>query len=295
MQDKFERFLCPALSLRAYTALTTNTAKEIATLHNTTPNATYAMSEAITATALLSSLLKPDSRQSLSLKISGSGPMGTIYIQTDTTGALRGYAENPQPETKQKFDSIDFSHAIGAGVITVTRDIGMKEPYSGVSPLIYGSIAKDTAYYLTTSEQIPSAVILTCDTDNDGYIISSGGILIQTLPDTPEESIAIVERSMQKSKTLKEHLGTGEDITSYLSYLLENNTLELLSSTSLHYQCSCSKDIVMASLAAVSAKDLEVMIEEDHGAEVCCTFCNKAYKFTESDLKDIIDKKEILQ
>jgi molecular chaperone Hsp33 len=295
VHDKFERFLCPALSLRAYTALTTETAKAITRLHKTTPNATYAIAEAVTATALLSSLLKPESRQNLSFKISGSGPMGTIYIQTDTTGALRGYADNPQPELSEKFESIDFSQAIGAGVITVNRDIGVKDAYSGVSPLVYGSIAKDTAYYLTTSEQIPSAVIIACDTDSDGVVTASGGILIQSLPDTPEESITIVEEAMKKSQSLQQHLNEGGDITSYLSYLLNNNTLELLSSTPLRYECSCTKDIVTASLSTVSVNDLQSMIDEDNGAEVCCTFCSKAYQFSKDDLKTIISNKDRLQ
>lgn len=292
MKDQLHKISCPALELRAYTVSNTSLVNELCSLHNTTPNGTYAFAQSITAASLLSSQLKPESKQSLAFKINGSGPLKLIYVQANSNGGIRGYVGNPQPDYELKLEHIDFSKSIGAGTITVIKELGMKEPYSGISPLVYGSVAQDTAYYLSTSEQTPSALIIACETAPDGTITASGGILIQTWPETPQDAIAKVEEKINTSPSLGEHLKEGKDILDYLSMLFSHETLELLETIELKHSCSCSREVISNSLRTVAVNDLTAMIEEDHGAEIKCTFCNEVYTFTEEDLKSIVELKK---
>ena len=206
--DHLIRMTLPQLNLRAYAVNTLDTARAICEAHHTTPNATSALGKSISAAALLSASLQMDSDQSLSYKIQGSGPLGEIHVQADAKGNIRGYVKRPRIDEETDLGRIDFSKAIGAGLLTVTKDLGLREPYSGVTHLVRGEIAIDTAYYLTSSEQIPSAVVLALNFNNEGGIVASGGILIQTFPDTPEKSIAFVE-----SKLAAPHRALGEAVS----------------------------------------------------------------------------------
>ncbi|HQO39626.1 MAG TPA: Hsp33 family molecular chaperone HslO, partial [Spirochaetota bacterium] len=178
------RIYCESLKLRAYTVVTKETAAEITSLHKTTPNATLALGRSINAAALIAATLKPESNQSILMKFSGEGPVREVHVQCDAFGNVRGYIANPAPDITDDIGTLSFSKAIGAGLLTIIKDLGMGDPYNSVTPLLYGEVAADLAYHLTTSEQVPSAVILGLNMDRDGAISSSGGILIQTFPDT---------------------------------------------------------------------------------------------------------------
>ncbi|MFW6366718.1 MAG: Hsp33 family molecular chaperone HslO, partial [Spirochaetota bacterium] len=285
MKDSLKRLHCPSLNLRAYTAVTTGISNELCTIHQTTPNATYALAQSLSAAALLSASLKPESNQSLVYKIEGNGPLRSVYVQADSRGGMRGYVGNPSVDHTVSLDTISFSTIIGAGTLTVTKELGLREPYTGVSALLYGSVARDTAYYLASSEQIPSALIIACETRNDGVITAAGGILIQTFPDTSLDVIGSVE---ERIHTMDESLGkrmeNGEDVSVVLSKLLLDSPVQLLSETPLKHRCSCSREVILRSLRFVSTEDLQTMIDEDHGAEVSCTFCKTRYAVTEDEL-----------
>jgi molecular chaperone Hsp33 len=287
--DIISRIYCKDLSLRAYTVTSKSTTQKIVTAHNTTPNATMALGRSINAAALLGATLKPLSNQNILLKFSGSGPIKEIHVQADAKGNIRGYVANPHVDITEKFDTISFSKSIGAGLLTVIKDVGMKEPYSSVTPLLYGEVASDLAYYLTTSEQVPSAVILGLNLDSNGGIASSGGILIQTFPDTPAEAIEKIEANINSMATpLGTLLEEGADIYSVLSELFDNRGMEILSTTPLKYSCSCSRETLLQIFKGINKDELKDMIERDKGAEVTCTFCRKNYRFSESELKSII-------
>ena len=214
-------------------------------LHGTSPNATVALGRTITAAALLSATLKPDSDQSLLLKIEGSGPIREIHAQADARGNIRGYAANPAPDLDEDIGGISFSRTIGAGFLTVRKDIGMKEPYSSITPLHAGEVAGDLAYYLTASEQVPSAVIIALTLDTDGSVASSGGILIQTFPGTPDESISRVELSITNLvKDLGASLREGTDITSVLGDILGGEPFNVIESRPILARCRCSREII---------------------------------------------------
>jgi molecular chaperone Hsp33 len=291
-QDSLKRVICETLNLRAYTATTLSTVREITGLHCTSPNATVALGRTITAAALLSATLKPDSDQSLLLKIEGSGPIREIHAQADARGNLRGYAANPGPDLEEDLGGISFSRTIGAGFLTVRKDIGMKEPYSSITPLHAGEVAGDVAYYLSASEQIPSALIIALTLEKDGSVSSSGGILIQTFPGTPEEVITGVEHAIYSLKTdLGTTLKDGKEITSVLDEIFGHEPFSIIESRPLRAACRCTRKVIRSALLNIHSEELADMLSQDHGAEVVCTFCTKKYHFNEHDLEEMIMEK----
>jgi len=290
--DRLTRLICEGLNLRAYTVTSIDVVREITSLHNTSPNATMALGRTITAAALLSAILKPDSNQSLLVKIEGTGPIREIHAQADARGNIRGYVANPHPDITGALETLSFSKTIGAGFLTVRRDIGMKEPYTSVIPLQTGEVAGDIAYYLTVSEQVPSAVIIGLTLDREGAVTSSGGILIQTFPGTPVESIARVEESIASMKpSLGESLREGADIQDVLKGLFNNEELTVLDSRPIRASCRCDRQVIRATLKNIHSEELADMLRQDHGAEVVCTFCTKRYHFAEGELETLIREK----
>ncbi|MBP9042808.1 MAG: Hsp33 family molecular chaperone HslO [Spirochaetes bacterium] len=285
--DMTSRIYCEKLKLRAYTVITLDTAREITSIHQTTPNATVALGRSITAAALLAATLKPETNQSVLIKFSGDGPIKEVHVQADAFGNVRGYVANPSVDITHPMDRISFSKSIGAGLLTVIRDIGMKEPYSSVTPLLYGEIASDLAYYLVSSEQIPSAVIIGLNLDKEGIISSSGGILIQTFPDTEESVIGMVEQKIKEmKKPLGDRLGEGENIYQIVQELFDGNHIEILSATPVRHQCRCNHQSTLQLLKVFSTSELSEL-QAEGGAKVTCTFCKKEYQFTPDEIETI--------
>lgn len=283
--DTISRIYCESLKLRAYTVTSLDITREITTLHNTTPNSTVALGRTINAAALLSATLKPETNQSILMKFSGSGPIGEVHVQADAFGNLRGYIANPMVDITDELDKISFSKAIGAGLLTVSKDTGGKEPYTSVTPLLHGEVAADLAYYLVSSEQIPSAVIIGLNIDRDGKITSSGGILIQTFPDTDVSVIETIEANIKKmNRHLGDKLQHGENIYAIVEELFDNHKTEILSTTPLVHKCRCSHEALFKLLKTFNKEEIKDMIEKDGGASVTCTFCTKEYSFTREEL-----------
>lgn len=288
--DAVTRLICDELDLRFYTVTALDTVKAITSLHGTTPNATVPLGRTIIAAALLSATLKIESNQSISLKFSGSGPLAEIQVQVDALGNVRGYVANPAVDAGGDFDRIDFSKAIGAGLLTVTRDLGLREPYRSVSPLLAGDIAADLAYFLTMSEQIPSALILGLTLDAEGMPSSAGGILVQTFPDTKPEAIESVEAHIRSlTPPLGDSLRDGADIVALCEGLVAPASLAITGSTNLRAACRCSREVLSDVLRTISRKEIEEMIAHDRGSELTCSFCRTVYRFTAEELQTIID------
>jgi molecular chaperone Hsp33 len=287
--DIISRVYCETLKLRAYTVTSLEVVREITALHKTTPNATVALGRTINAAALLAATLKPQSSQSLLLKFSGSGPIGEIHVQADAHGHIRGYAANPMVDLTDELDKISFSKTIGAGLMTVIKDTGMKEPYSSVTPLLRGEVAADLAYYLATSEQVPSAVIIGLNINHEGVITSSGGILIQTFPDTDIHTIELIESNIAGIKVnLGDRLQQGQNIYSVVEEIFSNNKTEILSTTPLKHKCRCSHETLLGLIKTFDKNEIKDMIDKDNGASITCTFCTKEYFFNKDELEKLI-------
>lgn len=287
--DNISRLYCESLKLRAYTVTSLDITREITGLHNTTPNATLALGRTINAAALLSATLKPLTNQSILLKFSGSGPIGEVHVQVDAFGNLRGYIANPMVDITDNLEKISFSRSIGAGLLTVIKDTGGNEPYNSLTPLMNGEVAADLAYYLVTSEQIPSAVIIGLNIDREGKITSSGGILIQTFPDTDISVIETIETNIKNmNRNLGDRLQQGENIYSIVEELFDHNKTEILSTTPLLHRCRCSHETLFSLMKSFGKEEIRDMIEKDGGAVITCTFCTNVYSFTKDELSKLL-------
>jgi molecular chaperone Hsp33 len=289
-EDIISKIICDKLNLRAYTVNSLNTAKTITKNHKTTPNATSALSKTITATALLSATLKPDSDQSLSLKFLGEGPIKDVTVQADAKGNIRGFTGNPNVDITDDIGTISFSKSIGAGIIQIEKNLGITtEPYNSITPMYRGEVATELAYYLTISEQIPSAVIIGLNMDKKGEITSSGGILILTFPDTRDDVIEKVEHNINSmEETLSNLMEKGTDINKVVKDIFDDNEIDIIETYSMREKCRCNKEMLYSVLKNISKEEIEDMIEKDKGAEIKCTFCTKVYNFDKNDLLKII-------
>jgi molecular chaperone Hsp33 len=291
-ESKSIRYICKEHHLRIYATISKDLLEQLISIHHTTLHATIALGRTLNAAILLaSSSLKPNSNDTLSIKIQCSGPLQEIMVQVDGKGNVRGLVSNPDVDAMIQTQTLDIAKALGAGIITVTRDLGLKEPYTGVSPLLYGDIANDIAHYLTQSEQIPSAIILTVNYNNDGTLARSAGILIQTYPDTPEFVIQQIEQYLQSGFSLDRELQTTTDCKAIIEKIVKSN-IEPLGCTPLQFNCRCNKEMLTQILVSIDNNELTEMIEKDHGAQITCAFCKKQYDFTEDDLKKILLTKE---
>ncbi|HSV95342.1 MAG TPA: Hsp33 family molecular chaperone HslO [Spirochaetota bacterium] len=289
--DHVARIICEHYNLRIYTALTADLARTITGQHKTSPAATLALGRAINATALLCAALKPSSAQSVTLRISGTGPIREIHVQADAKGNIRGYVANPAVEPVVRNGAIDIPAIIGAGFLTVVKDLGLKEPYSSVIPLHTGEIARDCAYYLTESEQVPSAMIIGLALKSDGTIAGSGGILVQRFPDTADTALERVETNIAGMKNpLGESLRRGEDIISVVSRLMDDQPLSLLSTNPIRAACRCNREMIGEIIQGIDGGEIEEMLDKDHGIELRCTFCTKNYHYDEIEVRALLDR-----
>lgn len=288
--DRLVRMISDELNLRIYTAETLNLTRELTALHETSPNASFALGYSITAAALMSSSLKPGSAQSLSLSFTGNGPLQTVHVQADAQGHIRGYVGHPVPEEKEEFKGISFSQAIGAGFLTVKRDLGLREPYQSVLPLLHGDVATEVAAWYRDSEQVPSALILAMEMDSDTMApLVSAGILIQAFPDTDEEVLKDIEEAITTmDPSLGEALIKGESSNDVASRLLGTLLPSPSEITPLAHTCSCSRERIEAFLKGLGKEDRESLKRDDGAIEVICTFCREKYLFSESEISQII-------
>jgi molecular chaperone Hsp33 len=290
--DYLSRYYSETLSIRACGAITTELVREITDLHGTTPNATMALGRTLTAAGLMTLGLKPESNQSLSIRFEGEGPLKIVQAQADAKGNLRGRVAVPDVDLREDIGTIDFSRSIGAGFLSVTRDLGMKEPYTGTVPLMHGNVAMDLAHYLAYSEQVPSALLIAQELDSEGKPTLAGGILIQGLPGSDEDTLDKIEKRLTgRDRSLEEELSSGESLDSIVKGLIGVEDLETLDILELRHRCSCSREYLAGILSGLDPAEIQEMIDEDRGAEITCSFCQSVYHFTDRDLADLLKKR----
>jgi molecular chaperone Hsp33 len=288
--DFISRIICDELNIRAYTVVTSASASEITRVQQCNPISALILGRMINAAALLGATLKPGSNQTITLRMSVTGPLKELHVQADARGDIRGYAANPNVE----FDpgSSDMKKYIGSGFLNVIKDLGMKEPVTSVLAIMHADIAKDVARYLSVSEQIPSALILSTEPGPEGNIINSAGILIQTFPGTKEETIGIIEKNILSSgSSLGKFLSRGNDINAYLSNILGGAPFTVLETTPL--RAKCGREMLLEALRGFESEEIQDMIEKDGGAELSCMFCRNVYRFSADDLAGILKDRNI--
>jgi len=269
------------------TAELTERARQI---HKTTPVATAALGRTLAAASMLGNALKGDGT-SLTLRINGGGPLGTVLAVSDNQGNVRGTVDNPQVDIPLRADGkLDVGGAVGVdGMLTVIRDLNMKEPYVGSVGLLGGEIAEDLAAYFVESEQIPSACGLGVLVDRDQSVLVSGGYLIQLLPGASDDIITMVEGGIYAAGPVTELLKEDSDPESLLRRVMSDFELEILETAPIEYRCYCSRDRMERALISMGREELDAMIREQGDAELTCRFCDNVQHFSKTELESLLD------
>lgn len=278
-------------SIRVFTAITTDVVNEAHRIHQTSATVSAALGRLLTAGAILGSQLKSE-QDSLTLQINGDGPVGMMTVVSNARSEVRGYVSNPiadlPPNSKGK---LDVSGIVGQGFLSVIRDLDLKEPYIGRTPLISGEIAEDLTYYYAKSEQIPTAIALGVLVDTDLSVKAAGGYMIQLMPEATDETAdrltEIVENLPPVTDMIMNNM-SAEDIafavTDGFDMVLE------LNAPSPEYKCNCSRDRMERALISLGKKELSDIIEEQGNAEMTCRFCDNVYEFSKDELITLMEK-----
>ncbi len=273
--------------IRAFAATTRETVEYARAAHDTSPVATAALGRLLTGAAMMGVMMKGD-KDLLTLQIKGDGPIGGIVVTADSHGAVKGYVHHPHvilpANSKGK---LDVSGAVGKGVLQVIRDLGLKEPYQGSVDLQTGEIAEDLTYYFATSEQVPSSVGLGVLMDKDNTVRQAGGFIIQLMPYTPDEVIDQLEQKLSQVSSVTAMLDRGMTPEQILEDLLGTFDLEINEKTQTEYRCDCSKERFARALISIGRRDLKEMADEGKPIEVNCHFCNRKYRFSPEEIKEL--------
>lgn len=286
MADYMVRAIDVAGNIRVFVATTTDLVNEARRRHDTWPTVTAALGRALTGTALLSATLK-DKGESITLRIAGNGPVGGITCDADEQGQVRGYVKEPHVDLDPKNGKFDVAGVVGEGYLHLTRQLALQGTYTGTAEIVSGEIGEDLAYYLTKSEQTPSAVSLGVRVAPDGSVTASGGILLQLLPSATEEEREQLEVNLQALGAVSSAVETGLTPEAILGQVMAGIPYKLLETRDVHFACRCSRERALSSLASLDAQDLEAMIEEDGGAELSCQFCAEKYQFSADELREL--------
>lgn len=288
MADYIVRATAANNQIRAFAATTRELVEEARTAHNTSPIATAALGRLLTGGAMMGSMMKGD-KDLLTLQIKCSGPIKGLTVTADTQGNVKGYVYNPEvmlpPSEKGK---LDVGKALDLGVLSVIKDMGLKEPYVGQTHLVSGEIAEDLTNYFAESEQVPSAVALGVLMNKNNTVKQAGGFIIQLMPFAEEEVIDKLEAKINSITSITALLDQDMTPEMILEEVLGEFGVEILETMPARFHCNCCKERVEKAIVSIGKKDIQEMIEDGEPIEVNCHFCNKKYNFSVEELKGII-------
>lgn len=258
-------------------------------IHKTLPVATAALGRTLMAASMMGQQIK-EKDGSVTLRINGGGPLGSILAVSDSDGNVRGYVQNGQVELPLKGPAkLDVGTAVGTnGSLTVIKDLKLKEPYVGTIPLVSGEIAEDITAYFAESEQIPTACALGVLVDRDQSVLAAGGYLIQLLPGAEEGLIDKIEAGVRRVGSVSHALSRGLDAQGLLEEVLSDFQLEVLETHPVEYRCSCSRERVSRALISMGREELSSLIAEQGQADLSCQFCDKVYHFSKEELEGLL-------
>ena len=291
MEDKITKFLAYNGKISIVCINTTNLVEKARKIHDLSPVATAAFGRLLTITALMGQEMK-NKEDKLTIQIQGNGPIGTMLTTANNSPKVKGYVANPYVDLPlNEFGKLDVGGAVGIdGYINVIKDIGLKEPYVGVSPLTSGEIADDFTNYFVNSEQTRTAVALGVLVNKDG-VKRAGEYIINSMPDATDEEIANIEKSIFEAGAISKMLDEGLSLLEIAKKVTGDKNVKVIEDMKTPvYECDCSKERMLEGLATLDKNTIKEIIEEDGKAEVVCHFCNKKYEFSKEELEEILEK-----
>lgn len=290
MKDYIIRATAADNQIRAFAATTREMVEEARNRHNTSPVATAALGRLMTAGAMMGSMMKGD-KDMLTLQIRGQGALGGITVTADSKSRVKGYVNEPMVILPaNEAGKLDVRGAIGPGTLTVIKDIGMKEPYTGQIALVSGEIAEDITYYYAVSEQVPSSVALGVLMSKDNTVKQAGGFIIQLMPDTADSVIDRLEEKLSAIKPVTSMLEEGMSPEDILNEVLGEFGVTIMDKVATEFYCNCSKERVEQALISVGKEELDSMIKDGKPIELNCHFCNTNYVFEIDEIKKLYSK-----
>ncbi|HDR7795003.1 TPA: redox-regulated molecular chaperone HslO [Bacillus luti] len=289
MKDYLVKALAFDGEVRAYSVRTTNTVSEAQRRHDTWRTASAALGRSLTAGTMMGAMLKGD--QKLTIKVEGNGPIGPILVDAHANGDVRGYVTNPHVDfegTEQ--GKLRVYQAVGTeGFVTVIKDIGMREPFIGQSPIVSGELGEDFTYYFAVSEQTPSSVGVGVLVNGDDSILAAGGFILQIMPGAQEETISFIEERLQNIPPVSTLIEQGLSPEELLYAVLGEDKVKVLETMDVQFNCTCSRERIESVLISLGKTELEQVREEEEETEVHCHFCNERYKFSKEDITNLIE------
>ncbi|MDY2588914.1 MAG: Hsp33 family molecular chaperone HslO [Agathobacter sp.] len=287
MSDYIVRATAADSSIRAFAITSKEMVEAARAHHNTSPIMTAALGRLLSGGAMMGIMMKGD-KDLLTLQIQCSGPAKGLTVTADSHGNVKGFAMNPDVDLPPNAQGkLNVGGALDLGILSVIKDMGLKEPYVGQCQLQTGEIAEDLTYYFATSEQIPSAVGLGVLVDKDGSVMQAGGFIIQLMPFTPDDVIDRLEKKITEIDSVTQMLEKGMTPEQILEEILGEFGIEITDTVETAFKCDCSKEKISRALATISKKDMDDIINDGESIEVKCQFCNTAYKFEVDELKEL--------
>ncbi|KPJ22411.1 Hsp33 family molecular chaperone HslO [Streptococcus phocae] len=288
--DKIIKSISASGAFRAYVLDSTETVRTAQEKHNTLSSSTVALGRTLIANQILAANQKGDSK--ITVKVIGDSSFGHIISVADTKGHVKGYIQNPGVDIKKtSTGEVLVGPFMGNGHFVTIIDYGTGNPYTSTTPLITGEIGEDFAYYLTESEQTPSAIGLNVLLDQDDKVKVAGGFMLQALPGASDEEIARYEKRLQTMPAISSLLASEDHVEALLNAIYGEDDYKRLAEDELSFQCDCSRERFESALMTLPVSDLKEMIIEDKGAEITCQFCGTTYYFNDTDLEALINEK----
>ena len=277
-------------AIRVIAADTTELCNRAMEIHKMSATAAAALGRALTAAAIMGSILKSE-EDSITLQLNGGGPIGRVIAVADGKANVKGYVDNPLVDLPlNSIGKLDVGGAIGKdGMLSIIRDLGLKEPYVGQVPLVNGEVAEDLTSYYATSEQLPTAVALGVLVDVDYSIKAAGGFILQVLPGAYDEDIDNVEKAISEISSVTNMLDSGKKPEDIVEMLLSGYEIEYFDNVNTRYKCDCSRERTDRALISLGKEELSKIIEEDGKAEMTCHFCDNIYAYTKEELVSLLE------
>ncbi|WP_217588302.1 Hsp33 family molecular chaperone HslO [Lentibacillus saliphilus] len=271
--------------VRAYAVQSTQAVEEARRRQDTWATATAALGRTMTIAVMMGAMQKGN--DTVTIKIEGDGPVGAIIADSYANGDVRGYVINPHVDFElNSKGKLDVARAVGTtGQISVVKDTGLKDHFTGQVPIVSGEISEDLTYYFAHSEQIPSAVGAGVLVNPDHTVAAAGGFIVQVMPGADDEVVTSLEQRIQSFPSISHLIEAGHTPEQILEKLFGDDALKLHETMPIRFNCNCSKERVQQAIIGLGAEEIDAMIKEDHGAEATCHFCNETYRFSEEELE----------